>query len=123
MNKIDDNEMPDGVALTARVAETIFNWLPLTQDDVTIGIKHGILPNYSESNGDAIEILNKFAERGKSISLIWKHNLGDSYFVASNYDDESMPLDGWTFEDEMVRVEATTIALALCRVGLRLWSK
>lgn len=71
----------------------------------------------TESISDAWIVVERFAKDGKSLRVEYNSNFNE--WICSNQSDESIPLNGWSFEDELFSQYQATAPLAICLVALK----
>jgi|GEM_PF-2388421 len=71
-------------------------------------------PHYSTDDALALTLLEQDRQQGRS----WHISISTTYQV-SNYDNDSVPLEGWNWDNPEAFGIADTLPLAICRAVLK----
>jgi len=128
--KITDKDIDNleaGRELDALVAEKVMGWKrgegiggdPIWLTDVTDWIPyindHPLAWNPSASISAAWTVLEKFRRDGKE----WELVIGLNNYTISNMSSDGQFLNGWTYNDGIILVDAPTAPLAISRAALK----
>ncbi len=125
VTQVNIDQMPAGPAMDRLIAHTL-GWKRLSDRlwHDTNGHEHWLdgvnsyprQPPWSPSTDDALALtlLEQDRQQGRS----WNISVSTTYQV-SNYDNESVPLEGWNWDDPESFGSADTLALAICRAAYK----
>jgi hypothetical protein len=72
-------------------------------------------PLYSLLMSDAWRVVEHFTKQGKALRI---ESNGAGYWEVANHNFESVPLEGWTWDDFDMSGHGDTAPLAICRFAL-----